>query len=89
MPLEENTSTLAVPASFEPCPEYDLKKIAHIVYKAMGPGTPTLTYRLIVQRSHLFIDDVILGLDELQRQRKVVLIHCKGEIHRQMAFRIL
>ena len=67
----------------------DLKKIAQIVYEAMGPGTPTLTYGLIEQRSHLFIDDVILGLDELQQQRKVVLIHRKGDINKQMAFRIV
>jgi hypothetical protein len=53
----------------------------------MGPGTPTLTYREIAKRSGANMDDVILGIDELQRTGKVVTIHFKGDVNRQQAFR--
>jgi hypothetical protein len=82
-------SEIALGASPSIISDWDLKTIAKIVYEAMGPGTPTLTYGLIAQRCRLFIDDAILGLGELQRQRKVVLIHRKGDISKQMAFRVL
>ena len=50
------------------------------IYDAMGPGSPILTYRQIMQRSHLFIDAVIVGLDELSEKGKVVLLKGpKGE----------
>jgi hypothetical protein len=86
---ESSVSELTLGATPSVISECELKTIARIVYEAMGPGTPTLTYGLIAQRSRLFIDDAILGLDELQRQRKVVLIHRQGDIGRQMAFRVL
>jgi hypothetical protein len=70
-------------------PKYELSTIAEKVYQAMGPGTPTLTYRVIMQRADLPMDDVLLGLDELQRKRKIVLIHRQGDIHQQLAFRII
>jgi len=70
-------------------PEYQLSAVAGKVYEAMGPGTPTLTYLLIMQRSRLAMEEVILGLDELQRKGKIVLVHRQGDINRQMAFRLI
>jgi hypothetical protein len=53
----------------------------------MGPGSPVLTYREIMHRAGVFIDDVILALDELNKAGKVVLIHQKGDVGQQQAFR--
>lgn len=68
-------------------PGYNIKAIAQKVYDAMGPGTAVLTYRQIAQRGRLSMDDVILGLEELNRTGKVVQIRGSGDINQQRAFR--
>ena len=76
-----STNTSGKTAALTPVPSVGgggLSFIAQKIYSAMGPGNPVLTYRQIMQRSHLFIDDVILGVDELSQNGKVVII--KGPI---------
>jgi hypothetical protein len=72
-----------------PCAsQHKLSATAAKVYEAMGPGTPMLTIQLILQRSQLSLDDLISGLEELQHESRIVLIHRKGDIYHQLAFRI-
>jgi hypothetical protein len=67
---------------------FNLSALAKKIYDAMGPGSMVLTYRQIMQRAHVFIDDVILGLDELSRTGKVQLVHRKGDVNEQQAFKL-
>jgi hypothetical protein len=67
-----------------------LSVIAQRIYKAMGPGSPTLTYREIMHRSGMFVDDVIVGLAELNAKGKAVLVtsHLGLEVSWQRAYRL-
>ncbi len=52
---------------------FDIKAAANKVFSAIHPGE-TVTYRQVIQRTGLLIDDVILAADELNRQGRVVQI---------------
>lgn len=71
----------------KPANPMDLKAISEKILRAMAPPNLVLTYRQIAARSRSTMDDVILGLEELNRQGKVILIKSGNEPTTQRAYR--
>jgi hypothetical protein len=52
----------------------ELSPIAVKIYRALGTGETPVTYRQIMERTHLHIDDVLRGVQELVDKRKAALV---------------